>query len=577
VCAGVRVAHGAAGDPLSSPENARIFRVVKGGLGLAVALVMNRASAAFVLACAAWSIAACTTTEPADAVSEQPLTAIFGDGNVDANKVTHVFVIGDRDGLGDQFLDSSMSRALKYKELWPDHQVLFLTTSEPGSASTLTRFGVRVLDAEMLTGSALIEQLDRLSAIASIDVYSHSNPWNASLEDPGEAGNRTLGERISDAQFERLRDNFTRYAYATFNGCSAGVWLAPHLSAIWKIPVSGALTGTNFQRLWSDGHWYQNQDGFHPTQGSWATTNTVSFADARACASAGCYRMKPENVPYWGATWWKTEGNVGGLGFYKFFCAFEGDDDRCTGGAALSLYSFISERVIGGGTDEASFEDVALDWLCPIKASGDVRDVCKATLHAARSGGARDYVPFNGPALSCDRQGCNLNLEDCEPNFRGDRRCKVSPVPTGRANTTYADELDLLMKGFAVVNAAQADLFANGGGSTPSPPSPPPSSACNGISYSGHCDKNKLVWCENDVMKTADCTATGKVCSFQSAEVGHNCVAPAACGDVDYKGSCDGDLLTWCDASGALRTIKCSARGNRCAKVDDTTGYNCVP
>jgi hypothetical protein len=98
---------------------------------------------------------------------------------------------------------------------------------------------------------------------------------------------------------------------------------------------------------------------------------------------------------------------------------------------------------------------------------------------------------------------------------------------------------------------------------------------CGTVTYAGFCNKNTLTWCKNNVLTTADCAANGRVCNFIDGPTGSNCVAPTPCGAVDYKGSCDGNLLTWCDGSGALRHNDCTTRGQSCVLVDDNTGYNC--
>jgi hypothetical protein len=106
-------------------------------------------------------------------------------------------------------------------------------------------------------------------------------------------------------------------------------------------------------------------------------------------------------------------------------------------------------------------------------------------------------------------------------------------------------------------------------------PAPTSDEACGDLTYAGFCTKNTLTWCENNVRRTADCAAKGKVCNLVDAATGHDCVAPQPCGNVGYTGSCDGQVLTWCDGSGALRHNDCAAQGKSCQLVNDATGYNC--
>jgi hypothetical protein len=128
------------------------------------------------------------------------------------------------------------------------------------------------------------------------------------------------------------------------------------------------------------------------------------------------------------------------------------------------------------------------------------------------------------------------------------------------------------------IAAAVGVIPDNGGGATPPPPPPPPPSAgCGDVDYKGFCEKNNLTWCENGVLKTADCVSKSKVCSWKSDTEGHDCVAPAPCGDATYYGSCSGEMLTWCDESGALRTTSCAAKSRRCVLESEQSGFNCVP
>jgi len=112
---------------------------------------------------------------------------------------------------------------------------------------------------------------------------------------------------------------------------------------------------------------------------------------------------------------------------------------------------------------------------------------------------------------------------------------------------------------------------------SPRPPPPAPNTGCGNVDYKGNCEKNKLTWCENGQLKTAECAERGKVCSLVNATEGHDCVERAPCGDATYAGACAGSVLTWCDETGALRSQDCGARGRRCALESDANGYNCMP
>lgn len=51
--------------------------------------------------------------------------------------------------------------------------------------------------------------------------------------------------------------------------------------------------------------------------------------------------------------------------------------------------------------------------------------------------------------------------------------------------------------------------------------------------------------------------------------------AAPGCGDLDYRGRCEGDTLRWCMA-GAAMTANCADRNAVCAFQDPTEGFNCL-
>ena len=49
----------------------------------------------------------------------------------------------------------------------------------------------------------------------------------------------------------------------------------------------------------------------------------------------------------------------------------------------------------------------------------------------------------------------------------------------------------------------------------------------------------------------------------------------SACGDLDYAGRCEGEILRWC-MTGAARTADCASLNAVCGFQDPTEGYNCL-
>ena len=119
--------------------------------------------------------------------------------------------------------------------------------------------------------------------IASFDFYGHSSPWAVKLAKK----NGTITPKSHKSALEKLIPHFTKYAYATLNGCNGGFQLAPRLSAVWKIPVSGSLTSTKFERLQKDG-FYKKSDR---TDSEKLRSNTLSFKEPLDCSKGVCWRF----------------------------------------------------------------------------------------------------------------------------------------------------------------------------------------------------------------------------------------------------------------------------------------------
>lgn len=112
------------------------------------------------------------------------------------------------------------------------------------------------------------------------------------------------------------------------------------------------------------------------------------------------------------------------------------------------------------------------------------------------------------------------------------------------------------------------------------PPTLPPPSGCGGITYAGTCSGATLTWCENNQLRTFNCSSTGKVCGWQSDSVGNNCIsAPPPptneCSSLGYLGRCDGSTLRWCEG-GTVKSYNCASTGKVCGWQSNTVGYNCL-
>lgn len=333
------------------------------------------------------------------------LVTAYQASTVDYSKPTRILVAGAGDDLGSQFQFVAKAKAVKYRDLYPNDQIVFITKEETDLGDDvviLKNFGFQLLknDKSTFNGEAFVEELSNFKAIASVDIFSHSSAqYGAHLD--GKAHRLTLNTK----NVEKVKPNFLKGAYAFIHGCNTGFKLAPFLSEKWGIPVAGSMTSTNFQKLHSDGNFYQTEEGKFPNT-DWVNTNTISFSKEVACKEGGCLRLKPDNHPYVG--YW-GEYYEGGLPFYKFFCATN-TDVECKTAMGKALLSFTSVKRI---TTTSSFEDykkVVVDFLCPISASRELRNECEANLDLALKTGDMTYNPFSRPLVQCDLKGCEVEI-----------------------------------------------------------------------------------------------------------------------------------------------------------------------
>lgn len=393
--------------------------------------------------------AACGQTDPSAESNLDAVVGAFGGTTINPRLPTHIIAVGYSNGQADQFVRAAIGRAQKYRDLFPQHQIVLLGHPEIDSSTTdreaFQRFDIHVTEyrpEEELNSYNLTERLRNFQSIASFDFYGHSSPWAIGISSRG----ARLGTDTDEWQVRSLADHFATDSYATLNGCNAGLYLAPHLSKLWKIPVAGAATGTNFQQLHQNGRWYFNDRGNFP-EGRWATNNTVSFKNPMSCSKGGCTRIKPENSPYKGH--WSTE-TAAGLGFLKFFCPGFGDTSRCQRGMALSLIAYESLQSVGNDhLDISKFEKVVFDYLCPNDRSGRLTSTCQSGIRKGVDSGNETFSVFSGQELKCSFDGCQFSYK-CEQDPFGNPvpgTCKLS-APSNPNPTNLVKEYKALMSGF---------------------------------------------------------------------------------------------------------------------------------
>ena len=329
---------------------------------------------------------------------------------IDFDQPTHILTAGSaKNKESDQFFQSAYLRAKMYQALYPQDQVVILAQPEVTRASNeevYERYDVTIVEEKdgKLTGNTLIKELDQFKNIKSFDFYGHSSPWAIKLGKSDAA----MGAESYTAV---LKDNFTADAYATLNGCNGGFEIAPGLSKYWNIPVSGALTGSLFERLQADGKYYKKADR---TESEAAMENIFNFATPLHCWDGGCWRMKPQRNNY--SSYW-GHFKEGGLSFYKFFCNFSDNSGKCEKVMAKSLLSFPTAEKAEARPSWSSFEARIFDYLCSTAKDPSYFGKCKDGILAALKKGDNVFQAHPGNALNCNFKTCNAVVK-CKTKSR---------------------------------------------------------------------------------------------------------------------------------------------------------------
>ncbi len=106
-----------------------------------------------------------------------------------------------------------------------------------------------------------------------------------------------------------------------------------------------------------------------------------------------------------------------------------------------------------------------------------------------------------------------------------------------------------------------ADFIAGiAGGETPVDP-------CAELDYLGRCSGDVAEWCDQGSFQSLDCAAQGERCAFVDNQTGYYCSSNAVgCGDVTRAGTCRGDTFVRC-RNDALVEEDCAASGLVCRLV----------
>ena len=316
---------------------------------------------------------------------------------IDYTKPTRILLSGRGTDLGIQPQHAALSRALLYQRNFSNDQIILLSVFESEkNKPSLVKGGWKIQtenERKLDTASALPE-LKKFKKIRSLEMFGHNSPTLGTQTDG-------LGFRFDARQLEvaALASQFTPDAYAMIHGCNSGWIMAQELSNTWKIAVSGSFSGTRFERLHSDGHFYVSTDSKAPSS-AWATSNPEFGVP---CSQGGCTRMRP-TFSHYNGKW----GNFAGptLSHYKFFC--QGETRDCEKRMASSLYGFVTDHSLSKDSTYEEFATAARDYLCPVYKDRKLTDDCHHQLSSIEKGAGTPTVSYvvGDEQLKCSMKSC---------------------------------------------------------------------------------------------------------------------------------------------------------------------------
>ncbi|MBC7538441.1 MAG: hypothetical protein H7281_06450 [Bacteriovorax sp.] len=372
---------------------------------------------------------------------------LFKDSIFNASKITHVIIVGSAAKEdSDQFFQAGVARAFRYKEVNPLDQVVIMSSPEvrrTEDAEVFNEFNIFVFKTvkDTFTGDKLMKELNELEKIASIDFFGHSSPWGLKLGKTDAAFDPTEFTQ----SLTKLKSKMLPNSYMTISSCNSGFYIAPEISRVLEIPVSGSLTSSVFERIESDGAWYKEDDW---TKDNYVEVNNNSYNEDVSCALGLCWRMKASRFNY--SSYW-GQFKEGGLSFYKFFCNFENNSDgRCEKGMAKSLLTFPSVRPLTNKSTTEDFKAVAFDWICSTANDKTYFKNCVAGVASAIARGDLVFQTHPGNELICDFKSCKATVVCKKKIFGSGPRpggCNLQ-TEVNNTPTTAAREMLSLLKGF---------------------------------------------------------------------------------------------------------------------------------
>lgn len=371
-------------------------------------------------------------------ISEAYFIAVPNAEAIDYGKTTRILLSGRGTDLGTQPQLTALGRALLYQRNFPEHQIVLISVFEnPRNEANLIRAGwtiVKKNDVNLETRAAVAE-IRKFKRIRSFELFGHNSP---------SIGTQTDGPGMrfdpSDPIVDQLAPLFDAESYVIFHGCNSGWIIAQNLSKRWKTAVAGSMTGTRFEHLHSDGHFYVFDNKKAPSP-DWARRN--DDIGVNTCAGGGCIRMKPAYAAYMGK-WGDFSGPL--LNHYKFFCQL--DEAICEKRMAQAMFGFLAERSLTRQATAHEFADVVKQYLCPVYKDRVITENCLNELDKIERGQGNPQIHyvFGAPQLACDLRSCTGKMT-CV-----DHTCTISGR-VSKGSTTLTQEYLHFLKGFELLKA----------------------------------------------------------------------------------------------------------------------------
>jgi murein DD-endopeptidase MepM/ murein hydrolase activator NlpD len=136
--------------------------------------------------------------------------------------------------------------------------------------------------------------------------------------------------------------------------------------------------------------------------------------------------------------------------------------------------------------------------------------------------GKRIAIAFACACACADEDGRQDSSGAWDPDGGSSEGSSGNASASATASVSTSNDATSSMSASSSVGPADSGDSSSSG--DPSTTAADPPLDCETIGYTGYCDGDVLVWCENEEIMMVDCAAQGEVCAFQNDRVGYNCL-----------------------------------------------------